>query len=206
MGKERCCKPRSRAKMSLEEYIQFFHSRNYFNIPVQHLNQIISMHGYKKLHKVPKSVLIDAVSTLTLVSPPRSTLNDISSSPMVTITLDDVITDLNDLNWEECSTASVQTMSSLGHGIVTSSPASPPSPHPHPHHPFSDSNQHHTNCSNGKKRQKAVARDPKSNGGHQRVRRQKKALMKRKAIAKIYGASHECGECLALDLFSIGSR
>uniref|UniRef100_A0A803QJD2 DUF7787 domain-containing protein n=1 Tax=Cannabis sativa TaxID=3483 RepID=A0A803QJD2_CANSA len=170
MGKERCCKPRSRAKMSLEEYIQFFHSRNYFNIPVQHLNQIISMHGYKKLHKVPKSVLIDAVSTLTLVSPPRSTLNDISSSPMVTITLDDVITDLNDLNWEEYS------------------------------------NQHHTNCSNGKKRQKAVARDPKSNGGHQRVRRQKKALKKRKAIAKIYGASHECGECLALDLFSIGSR
>ncbi|XP_062105872.1 uncharacterized protein LOC133817385 [Humulus lupulus] len=192
MAKGGCCKPRCRAKMSLEEYIQFFHSRNTFNIPVNHLNQIISMHGYKKLHKIPKTVVEDAVSTLLLISPHRSALNDISFSPMASITLDDVISDLNDLNWQECSTASVQTLSTAGHGLVTSSPVAPPPP--------TDSNQHHANCSNGKKRQKATGGNPK--GARQRGRRPKR----KRGTATVNGSAPECGGCLALDLFSIGSR
>uniref|UniRef100_A0A2N9J512 DUF7787 domain-containing protein n=1 Tax=Fagus sylvatica TaxID=28930 RepID=A0A2N9J512_FAGSY len=81
------------------------------------------MHGFKKIHKVPKKVLTDAVHTLDLVDPSRSTLND-NVSCLAFVALEDVMSDLNDLNWQECCVTSIQTLNSWKHC------GPPPPPHP----------------------------------------------------------------------------
>lgn len=58
--------------------------------------------------------LSNAVSTLDLVEPSRSTLRDYIS-PLVNNSLEDVIADFNDLNWKECCLTSVKTLSSCHH-------------------------------------------------------------------------------------------
>ncbi|KAM2527457.1 hypothetical protein TB1_024708 [Malus domestica] len=87
-------------KMTLEDYLLLIQSNSHLHLTVAHLNQIISMHGYKKIYKVPKARLSDAVSSLPLVDPARSTLRDYIS-PFVITTLEDVVADLADLNWKE---------------------------------------------------------------------------------------------------------
>ncbi|CAB4303629.1 unnamed protein product [Prunus armeniaca] len=98
-------------KLSLEDYLLLIQSHSHLHLTKLHLNQIISMHGYKKLHKVPKKLLNDAVSTLTLVEPSRSTLRKYVS-PLVITTLEDVVADLDHLNWKECCITSIETLSS----------------------------------------------------------------------------------------------
>ncbi|KAB2611615.1 hypothetical protein D8674_019647 [Pyrus ussuriensis x Pyrus communis] len=112
-------------KMTLEDYLLLIQSNSHLHLTVAHLNQIISMHGYKKIYKVPKARLSDAVSSLPLVDPARSTLKDYIS-PFVITTLEDVVADLADLNWKECCVTSVETLSSWKH--TTSAPAPPVSP------------------------------------------------------------------------------
>lgn len=58
-----------------------------------------------------KQLLNDAVSTLTLVEPSRSTLRKYIS-PLVITTLEDVVADLDHLNWKECCITSIETLSS----------------------------------------------------------------------------------------------
>ncbi|KAM5578307.1 hypothetical protein ABKV19_008558 [Rosa sericea] len=104
-------KNNANAKMSLDDYLLLIQSRSHLHLTVSHLNQIISMHGYKKIHKVHKRLLSDAVNSLELVNPCRSTLRDYIS-PLVTTKKDDVIADLSDLNWQDCCITSIQTLSS----------------------------------------------------------------------------------------------
>ncbi|KAJ7981574.1 Regulator of rDNA transcription protein [Quillaja saponaria] len=101
----------SKSKMSLEDYIDFVHSHQTLILTVYHLNQIISMHGFKKIHKVPKKLLTDAVGTLDLAESSRSTLGENVTSFAI-LTLDDILFDLHDLNWQECCVTSIQTFSS----------------------------------------------------------------------------------------------
>ncbi|KAM1023124.1 hypothetical protein ACFXTH_043972 [Malus domestica] len=95
-------------KMTLEDYLLLIQSNSHLHLTVAHLNQIISMHRYKKIYKVPKACLSDAVGSLPLVDPARSTLKDYIS-PFGITTLEDVVTDLADLNWKECRVTSVET-------------------------------------------------------------------------------------------------
>nr|XP_004305440.2 PREDICTED: uncharacterized protein LOC101297471 [Fragaria vesca subsp. vesca] len=100
----------SNAKVYLEDYLLLLHSRSHLNLTVTHLNQIIHMHGFKKIHKVHKKLLSDAVNSLDLVNPCRSTLHDYIS-PLVTVKTEDVMADLSDLNWQECHITSIETLS-----------------------------------------------------------------------------------------------
>ncbi|PRQ50095.1 hypothetical protein RchiOBHm_Chr2g0129301 [Rosa chinensis] len=93
-------KNNANAKMSLDDYLLLLQSGSHLHLTVSHLNQIISMHGYKKIHKVHK-----------LLNPCRSTLRDYIS-PFVTTKMDDVFADLSDLNWQDCCITSIHTLSS----------------------------------------------------------------------------------------------
>ncbi|PON96418.1 hypothetical protein TorRG33x02_076910 [Trema orientale] len=209
-------KPRSRAKICLEEYLLFFDSHpNCFNLPINHLNQIIGMHGYKKLHKVPKTVLTDAVSTLSLVNPCRSTLNDRRISQLVSPTLDDVVADLNELDWHECFTTSVQTISSaVNHSLVISSTTTTTTTHPVPkHHSYAD-------CSNKRRTKRKALSDVGNHGGFlapprgavaeliPKIGRPKKVPRRKRTTPQINRADYPNGRgnFLALDFFPIGPR
>ncbi|XP_024185829.1 uncharacterized protein LOC112190610 [Rosa chinensis] len=104
-------KNNANAKMSLDDYLLLLQSGSHLHLTVSHLNQIISMHGYKKIHKVHKKLLSDAVNSLQLLNPCRSTLRDYIS-PFVTTKMDDVFADLSDLNWQDCCITSIHTLSS----------------------------------------------------------------------------------------------
>ncbi|XP_050379670.1 uncharacterized protein LOC126797022 [Argentina anserina] len=101
----------SNVKVSLEDYLLLLQSGSHHHLTVAHLNQIINMHGYKKIHKVQKKLLSDAVNSLDLVSPCRSTLHDYVSPP-VTTKVEDVMADLTNINWQECCITSIDTRSS----------------------------------------------------------------------------------------------
>ena len=95
-------------------------------------------------------VVAEAASGISLVYPCRSTLND-EISPSVSLPVETVVSDLNQLNWQECAITSVQTLnSSIQVAISSSSATLDPKAH------FSDSSEHKT-------KQKALV--TKKNGG-----------------------------------------
>ncbi|KAK2665877.1 hypothetical protein Ddye_004451 [Dipteronia dyeriana] len=98
-------------KLSMEEYLDFVVSPKDAALTVQFLNQIISMHGFKRIHKTRKSVLSEAVNTLDLMNPSRSTLEE-NISPCASVALGDIMVDLNDLGWQECCITSIKTLGS----------------------------------------------------------------------------------------------
>ncbi|GAU22578.1 hypothetical protein TSUD_93460, partial [Trifolium subterraneum] len=91
-------------KLCLEDYIHLLHSRNTIDLTMNQLNQVIRIHGFKKIHHAPKKVLTDAVDALDLVDLPRSTLSQNVSAFAVA--------DLSDLNWSECCVTSIQKFGS----------------------------------------------------------------------------------------------
>ncbi|XP_010543056.1 PREDICTED: uncharacterized protein LOC104816084 [Tarenaya hassleriana] len=97
--------------MSLEHYVDFFISRDSHGFTVNFLNQVIQMHGFMKIRS-PKNVIADAIDTLDLVEPWRSTVkqNVTSSTATSTLILDDVIADLEYLKWQECCMTSLQIL------------------------------------------------------------------------------------------------
>ncbi|WJX44644.1 hypothetical protein P8452_31594 [Trifolium repens] len=94
-------------KLCLEDYIHLLHSRNTVDLTMNQLNQVIRMHGFKKIHHAPKKVLTDAVDALDLVDLPRSTLSE-NVSAFAIPTVEEVVADLGDLNWSECCVTSIQ--------------------------------------------------------------------------------------------------
>ncbi|XP_034702307.1 uncharacterized protein LOC117927046 [Vitis riparia] len=102
---------RSSRKMSLEEYFDFFESRNDTPLSVYNLNQIIAVHGFRHLYKARKQAMVDAVNTIELIDPCRSTLSQNTKS-CAGMTLKQVISDLRDLNWQECCVTSLENISS----------------------------------------------------------------------------------------------
>ncbi|XP_019095190.1 PREDICTED: salivary glue protein Sgs-3-like [Camelina sativa] len=103
-------------KMSLEEYVDFFSvdtATSVDDFTISYLNQIIHMHGFRKLHKAHKKILGEVVDALDLIDPSRSTLNSVSSSSSSSsLTLDEVITDIEALKWQECCFTSLQIINS----------------------------------------------------------------------------------------------
>ncbi|XP_058735257.1 uncharacterized protein LOC131607256 [Vicia villosa] len=94
-------------KLGLEDYIHLLHSRHAIDLTMNQLNQVIRIHGFKKIHHAPKKVLMDAVDTLDLLDLPRSTLSE-SISAFADLTVEEAIADLADLNWQECCVTSIQ--------------------------------------------------------------------------------------------------
>ncbi|XP_022740564.1 uncharacterized protein LOC111292435 [Durio zibethinus] len=102
---------RKKQKICLADYIDFLSSHRQLPLTVNFLNQIISIHGFKKLIKVPKKAVRDAVETLDLMDPSRSTLkSSISSSAW--LTEEEIIGDLCRLEWQECCVTSIQALNS----------------------------------------------------------------------------------------------
>ncbi|KAL5573713.1 hypothetical protein UlMin_023310 [Ulmus minor] len=103
--------------VSLEQYLHLMQFHNYSDLTVDNLNQIIRLHGYRKLHRIQKKIVMDAAITLPLEDVSRSTLNE-SISPSEPATLEDVIGDLSGLDWQECSITSIETLNSKNNSLV----------------------------------------------------------------------------------------
>ncbi|KAK7252102.1 hypothetical protein RIF29_35826 [Crotalaria pallida] len=112
-------------KLYLEDYLHFLLSRQTTQLTMAQLNQIIRIHGFKKIHHAPKKVLADAVETLDAVDLPRSTLSQNNVSAFAVLTLEDVIADLNELNWQECCVTSLEKLSTWNETFIP-----PPLPPP----------------------------------------------------------------------------
>ncbi|ESQ36288.1 hypothetical protein EUTSA_v10009758mg [Eutrema salsugineum] len=101
-------RPGVEKKISLEEYVDFFNSGKSIDFTIAYLNQIVHMHGFRKLHKSAKKIVGEAVDALDLLDLSRSTLKQTGVSSSATQTLDEVITDIEALKWQECCLTSLQ--------------------------------------------------------------------------------------------------
>ncbi|KAL0697373.1 hypothetical protein Bca4012_053495 [Brassica carinata] len=100
-------------KITLEEYVDFINSGNSIDFTCSYLNQILHIHGFRKLHKSNKKTVGKAVDAVDLLDLSRSTLNQTSvSSSSAPLTLDQVITDIEALKWQECRLTSLQIINS----------------------------------------------------------------------------------------------
>ncbi|KAK7264399.1 hypothetical protein RJT34_32008 [Clitoria ternatea] len=102
-------RPSKKDKLCLEDYLNFLHSRQTLNLTMSQLNQVIRIHGFKKIHHSTKKVLVKAVESLDLLNLPRSTLRE-SVSAFGAVTVEDVVADLGELNWQECCVTSVEKL------------------------------------------------------------------------------------------------
>ncbi|KAK8464145.1 hypothetical protein PHAVU_011G133700 [Phaseolus vulgaris] len=114
-------RPSKKDKVLLEDYLHLLHSRQTLHLTINQLNQVIRIHGFKKIHHAPKKVLVEAVESLDLVDVPRSTLCD-SVSAFAAVALEDVVADLAELKWQECCVTSVERISlSEGKSVLPAS-------------------------------------------------------------------------------------
>ncbi|CAN7053723.1 hypothetical protein Bca4012_091884 [Brassica carinata] len=99
-------------KITLEEYVDFINSAKSIDFTCSYLNQILHIHGFRKLHKSNKKTVGEAVDAVDLLDLSRSTLNQTSVSSSASLTLDQVISDIEALKWQECCLTSLQIISS----------------------------------------------------------------------------------------------
>ncbi|KAJ4835272.1 hypothetical protein Tsubulata_043149 [Turnera subulata] len=118
-------------KIPLEDYLHFLDFRNHKDLSVNFLNQIIGMHGFKKIHRTPKRVLVEALGGVELVKPWRSTVGEEEGvgerEEKVRRNVEEVIADLKELDWQECCVTSLQsipTTLSLAHTLPPLPPSS----------------------------------------------------------------------------------
>ncbi|XVF81133.1 hypothetical protein PTKIN_Ptkin15bG0132000 [Pterospermum kingtungense] len=95
-------------KICLEEYMEFLSSHKQLPLTLHSLNQILSIHGFKR---ILKKELSDVVKTLDVMDPSRSTLKSTISST-ASLTKQEIIGDLNRLYWNECCVTSIQSLNS----------------------------------------------------------------------------------------------
>ncbi|KAF5207114.1 hypothetical protein FRX31_003300 [Thalictrum thalictroides] len=93
---------------SLEFYIKFLDNPKDTDLTVDQLNKIISMHGFRKLHRTKKKDILEALSSIELSVPSRSTLKENITSAF--LPPEKTIEDLISLQWHECSVQSVETI------------------------------------------------------------------------------------------------
>ncbi|XP_027911590.1 uncharacterized protein LOC114170307 [Vigna unguiculata] len=114
-------RPSKKDKLWLEDYLHLLHSHQTLHLTINQLNQVIRIHGFKKIHHAPKKVLVEAVEAVDLVDVPRSTLRD-SVSAFAAVALEDVLADLAELKWQECCVTSVERISfSEGKSVLPAS-------------------------------------------------------------------------------------
>lgn len=104
-----------RPRLTLEDYIVFFTTRSGGGLNVHHLNDIIYMHGFAKLHRAPKPAMVDALRSVELMRPRRSTvpLNATAPPPgtataaAAVLSAEEVTRGIEDLGWRECPVGSI---------------------------------------------------------------------------------------------------
>ncbi|XP_010921470.1 uncharacterized protein [Elaeis guineensis] len=100
---------KSGTKITLEQYLNFYEDPWRANLLRAHLDQIIVMHGFIKLHNFPKDLVQRYLGSIELIPPTRSTLDeDISSGALLTVA--EVAEDLAALGWHECTVRSLRTL------------------------------------------------------------------------------------------------
>ncbi|XP_040378302.1 formin-like protein 20 [Oryza brachyantha] len=95
--------------LTLEKYHRFFVDPWGTRVTIDHLNHIISMHGFIKLHRSNKGDIMGRlVGQVDLQSPRRSTLHHAAGpSSAAAITADVASADVDAIGWTECPIASV---------------------------------------------------------------------------------------------------
>ncbi|KAL5217616.1 hypothetical protein ABZP36_018300 [Zizania latifolia] len=102
-------------KLTLEDYILYFTTRSGHGLTIDHLNQIVFMHGFIKFHRQNKSVIVDALNKFDLMLPRRSTVGSNAAAPPpgaakpsdAALSTEEVRRDIEDLDWRECPVGSL---------------------------------------------------------------------------------------------------
>ncbi|XP_047072468.1 uncharacterized protein LOC124681643 [Lolium rigidum] len=105
-----------RPRLTLEDYVLFFATHSGNGLTIHLLNQILFMHGFIKFHKSNKPVIVDALNSLALLRPRRSTVSinaagppprAAASSSAAELSAEDVRRDIEALGWRACPVGSV---------------------------------------------------------------------------------------------------
>ncbi|CAL4914074.1 unnamed protein product [Urochloa decumbens] len=104
-----------RPRLTLEDYILFFTTRGGKGLNLHQINEIIYVHGFARLHRAPKPVMVDALRSVELMRPRRSTvpLNATAPPPAAAqataaaLSVDEITRDIEDLGWRECPIGSL---------------------------------------------------------------------------------------------------
>uniref|UniRef100_A0ACD5XF71 Uncharacterized protein n=1 Tax=Avena sativa TaxID=4498 RepID=A0ACD5XF71_AVESA len=104
-----------RPRLTLEDYILFFTTHSGGGLTIDRLNQILIMHGFSKVYRSNKSVIVDALNSIDLLRPRRSTVSINAAAPppraadpsAAELSTEDVRRDIEDLGWRACPVGSV---------------------------------------------------------------------------------------------------
>ncbi|KAI8558495.1 hypothetical protein RHMOL_Rhmol04G0098600 [Rhododendron molle] len=116
--------PKDNKLLSLDDYHSFIDSNKQIRLALKKLTQIIGMHGFVRFQRT-KNVTIEAVKSIDLMEPSRSTRNEENVSSNAFMTLEEAISDLKQLNWQECCVTSIQTVNSVNHDLILDTTGAP---------------------------------------------------------------------------------
>ncbi|CAL9110003.1 unnamed protein product [Musa acuminata var. zebrina] len=153
------------SQLTLEEYAGFFRNSHLrHHLSHDQLNQIVYMHGFLKLHRLQKAFIVDALNSLDLMRPDRSTVQGQVATPVgVALSLEEAKQDIAALGWQECPLGSIITVGTAADAVEAAVPVSVSTSlsHSKPSSAAGGSAQHK---SSGKKKRKwtsaAVASQP----------------------------------------------
>ncbi|XP_051181515.1 uncharacterized protein [Lolium perenne] len=114
--------------LTLEKYHRFFADPWGARITIDHLNHILSMHGFVKLHRQHKRKIMDhLVGQVDLQPPRRSTLHTAARLAAANIVAAQAVADVAAIGWTECPIGCVSVYAGFGEA-----PAAPLEPMPPP--------------------------------------------------------------------------
>ncbi|CAM8990085.1 unnamed protein product [Rhodiola kirilowii] len=102
----------AKMKISLDSYISFVESGDKSDYTVDCINQVIHSHGFRRIYKTPKKVLVEAVESIKMMDLSRLTLRE-NISPGPFISHDKMNADVKCLDWFECSNCCVTSVHCL---------------------------------------------------------------------------------------------
>ncbi|KAL0360751.1 UNVERIFIED_CONTAM: hypothetical protein Sradi_3759600 [Sesamum radiatum] len=95
---------KKKGELAIEDYLDFVDDRS-LNLTIPQLRQ---------------QLLVDMVTTMDLMDLRRSTLRDAAVSGDACFTLEEVINDLKDLDWQECHVTSLLALGAVGSASCSS--------------------------------------------------------------------------------------
>ncbi|KAJ4730540.1 WRKY DNA-binding protein 26 [Rhynchospora pubera] len=101
-------------QLSLQDYLTFYNGCCADDLTRSQLKQILSIHGFVQLGNARKEYLMDAVRSLPMIPPVRSTINTnlvpLISLHVASLSVLEVTQDMQVIGWEEGSIQSVKTI------------------------------------------------------------------------------------------------
>ncbi|KAJ4780845.1 WRKY family transcription factor [Rhynchospora pubera] len=108
-------------QLKFEDYLSFFHDHRAEMLTCSQLNQILSMHGFVKLTNHIKEDAMNAVYSLNLAIPTRSTINNSICCPTPPLSLEEMKRAIREIEWEECPIGSVVSFKPMGYCAASAS-------------------------------------------------------------------------------------